>query len=774
MPPINDELDPQQIIHFSQKKAISILDQLESYAETMSWSDQHQKEFLSTINRERSNLGSLDLKMAVVGVMKAGKSTLINSLVGQELLPNRSTAMTLLPTYIRHSASESAGTYYFKHADWFNQFIQDYQEEFEQYRHKMNPEKGFGPLNACESVSGLDAIQQQLLLINDFARFACEEGRNPDILNCLQGDEDFPEVNIAMACLENQTGINQVGQLVLVDNPGANEAGITKHLNNLVHKQLERAGVLLCTLDYTALNNVSDQELRTAVQSYAEAYKDRIIVAVNKFDQEDCNSMDAKATRSYVQDKLLKGLDLGQDRVYPLSARHAYLALKAQKSLSNKQSWRISEQEGWQGDFLKASMATLYDPEKGLEEPYLGMLPKFAGNLLSASKQPLLVKGAIERAYANAGPDAIISSLAKVKVQLIDGRLLMTLQNKRQDIDTTVYELRAKIDHLSSLLGELVSFRDSLNEVLDGWPENQMRNVKQWVKAETEKFDWKVQTQNDQKPSSFRQRSSKQQAEEQAKGAGLELLKLPQADINSFEKLRNYLTGRQKEFSSKREAKEARRDLFKLVQADINSLNEKLRNYLTDRRKDLESDIQRRMSEFEVRFGQKLEKVAHVRVNPATFSLNIDSESLGADSQVQKDTKRYSVKKPPKLFGFSLNFLPDLFYHTEIRTETSYTVNMKKIQEEVAQNIELQLTDNISGLSESLKKYVDEFTRNLEGTCRILEADSEQNLKNHELSKDEQEQLKQQVSSQQSEVEHISSETDELCEGLKLLRVKAA
>ena len=40
--------------------------------------------------------------LAVVGTMKAGKSTTINAIVGKEILPNRNRPMTSIPTLIRH------------------------------------------------------------------------------------------------------------------------------------------------------------------------------------------------------------------------------------------------------------------------------------------------------------------------------------------------------------------------------------------------------------------------------------------------------------------------------------------------------------------------------------------------------------------------------------------------------------------------------------------------------------------------------------------------
>ncbi|CAF1556939.1 unnamed protein product, partial [Didymodactylos carnosus] len=45
----------------------------------------------------------LEVRMAIVGTMKAGKSTILNAIMGYELLPSRNTAMTTLPTEMSFS-----------------------------------------------------------------------------------------------------------------------------------------------------------------------------------------------------------------------------------------------------------------------------------------------------------------------------------------------------------------------------------------------------------------------------------------------------------------------------------------------------------------------------------------------------------------------------------------------------------------------------------------------------------------------------------------------
>ncbi|EFC1714129.1 hypothetical protein FBH71_06270 [Escherichia coli] len=53
--------------------------------------------------------------LAVVGTMKAGKSTTINAIVGQEILPNRNRPMTSVPTLIRHVPGKTEPVLHLEH-----------------------------------------------------------------------------------------------------------------------------------------------------------------------------------------------------------------------------------------------------------------------------------------------------------------------------------------------------------------------------------------------------------------------------------------------------------------------------------------------------------------------------------------------------------------------------------------------------------------------------------------------------------------------------------
>ncbi|END8675217.1 dynamin family protein, partial [Escherichia coli] len=57
---------------------------------------------IEELEGEQIKTARREMVLAVVGTMKAGKSTTINAIVGQEILPNRNRPMTSVPTLIRH------------------------------------------------------------------------------------------------------------------------------------------------------------------------------------------------------------------------------------------------------------------------------------------------------------------------------------------------------------------------------------------------------------------------------------------------------------------------------------------------------------------------------------------------------------------------------------------------------------------------------------------------------------------------------------------------
>ena len=75
--------------------------------EKQSFTSESALEDIEVLEDEIRKLEQLHLVVAVVGTMKAGKSTTINAIVGTEVLPARNRPMTAVPTLIRHKARTS-------------------------------------------------------------------------------------------------------------------------------------------------------------------------------------------------------------------------------------------------------------------------------------------------------------------------------------------------------------------------------------------------------------------------------------------------------------------------------------------------------------------------------------------------------------------------------------------------------------------------------------------------------------------------------------------
>ncbi len=92
------------------------------------WSQPNIAERHAMLNNELRKISRLEMVLAIVGTMKAGKSTTINAIVGTEVLPNRNRPMTALPTLIRHTPGQKEPVLHFSHVAPIDCLIQKLQQ----------------------------------------------------------------------------------------------------------------------------------------------------------------------------------------------------------------------------------------------------------------------------------------------------------------------------------------------------------------------------------------------------------------------------------------------------------------------------------------------------------------------------------------------------------------------------------------------------------------------------------------------------------------------
>jgi hypothetical protein len=290
------------------------------------------------LSGEIDKVRSLELRVAIVAPMKAGKSTILNALLGEDLLPSRNTAMTAFPTSVVHAPDLDAPEL---HVGAMRQVLIEIGAavcdavrrggvDSARQRAVGSPDlapvieaaaRGLLPWPPALAV-GAEAVSQALHRMNDVVRLWCALDPSAELLARLDAAA-LPEL-----CGRLQIRSMPTGRLVVVDTPGPNDPALPAPLRDRVQRELESASLVLLVLDYTALNNLAADELRHGVLPILEVRGDRsLFVLVNKVDQRDpAKDLDSAGVLQFVAAQL--GLKQAADRprVFEVSARRALYA----------------------------------------------------------------------------------------------------------------------------------------------------------------------------------------------------------------------------------------------------------------------------------------------------------------------------------------------------------------------------------------------------------------------------------------------------------------
>ena len=409
---------------------------------------------LKMLNGELSKLERLEMVLAVVGTMKAGKSTTINAIVGTEVLPNRNRPMTALPTRIRHTPGKKDPELVLDNNAPVNELVELIRRSLAKadgkaFAARDTHDKDMRALLRFiqekrtfeHRYKGPEEIFWFLKSLNDLVRLSQELGFEFPF-DSYASIDDVPVIEVEFAHLANLPG--GVGSLTLLDTPGPNEAGQV-HLRPMLHEQLKNASAVLAVLDFTQLKSDADHQVREALESIADVAQGRMFALVNKFDEKDRNSDGEEQTRKLVADSLLKGrLDVSQ--VFPVSSKLGDLANRAQRELAS--NGRLPEVQGeenaWVEDFGKVALGTMW--KMGVSNP--DMVRQAADMLWEASLFAAPLNNVILKAHSEAATLAIASAAAKLVD--ISARLNNFLDVREVALGKSADELVAQINSLRS------------------------------------------------------------------------------------------------------------------------------------------------------------------------------------------------------------------------------------------------------------------------------------------------------------------------------------
>lgn len=405
-----------------------------------------------------------EMVLAIVGTMKAGKSTTINAIIGTEVLPNRNRPMTALPTLIRHTPGQQEPILHFPHVKPIDALMGELQEKLsgvdrQSLAQKLEVDRDMDAL--LDRISegthfesqylGARPIFHCLKSLNDLVRLA----RVLDVpfpFKSYAVIEHIPFIEVEFVHL---AGLNNgQGQLTLLDTPGPNEAG-QPHLQDMLNEQLAQASAILAIMDYTQLKSVSDEDVRQAIQRVSDAIP--LYVLVNKFDQKDRNSDDESQVKTMVAGTLMKGT-IDTDRVFPVSSMWGYLANRARYELDKRGRLPSPESHSWVQDFAEEALGRRWRNEDLADVDII----RHAANLLwEDSMLGPPIKSILHTAHANATQYALLSACHKLFDYAQEAESY--LQFRSQGLKVTNDSLEQKIETLEQDISLLQNTRLELD-----------------------------------------------------------------------------------------------------------------------------------------------------------------------------------------------------------------------------------------------------------------------------------------------------------------------
>ncbi|XOB99952.1 dynamin family protein [Pseudomonadota bacterium DY0742] len=384
---------------------------------------------IAALASDKVKVQALESTIAVIGTMKAGKSTTINALIGEDVLPHRLTAMTTLPTLIRHKPGQKEPVLRLQKLDVFKALVDDVKAKVDTFdgaeadQSKINEALTTVKTRSADirqEYVGKDEIHQALFLINDTLRLAGHDSFAVELDSYLQQFTELtslPTVEVEFRCLAGNPQSAHPGSLALLDTPGPNEAGQSDVLKKILSEQIERnASMVLLVMNYTQLNTEQDSEIRNQIKGIKEVFKDRSFVVVNRFDEKKQNDLDEAQTKKMASDLLNDSIDdddfITPDAVFPVSSHYAFIVERVRQQIDagiELSKFLADEQNR---DFIKAAFGMIEEDE--IEELTFEDVEKKCARLLKRSGYGPFINNMLEKAYTKAGENSLQAALARL------------------------------------------------------------------------------------------------------------------------------------------------------------------------------------------------------------------------------------------------------------------------------------------------------------------------------------------------------------------------
>lgn len=467
-----------------QDETIKIITEIQKLLEN---SENLKKEHFQTLDNERKKLENLEFVISIVGTVKAGKSTTINAIVGQEILPNRSAPMTTLPTLVTHKEGQIEPSLTMPKYKVLNDFLKKVREELKNDMKTKNAtflKDSHGKEIAKElskkdfefrnSYKNRGEIFEFLKTLNDLMRLAKDLGLKPPYGEFEEIDE-LPRIEVEFYYLKNMKNVHNA-KLSLLDTPGPDEFGHSEELKNIFTTQLKQSSAIMLVMNYTVINNEGAGKAREEIQEIQKLIeKDHLFVLANKFDERTSKDPTYGQTKQNIS-KSMFNETIKEENIFPLSSKWAYLVNLAKREI--ELNGKIDKNLSWAEDFgveiLGRKWESKIEDNKEVEEC---CIEAWQDSYFEEPLNKIIIHG-----YSNTTFKSLSSVLHKIKG--INEELLNVFKVSENSLKKDIDTLNNDISNLEKDIKNISNIQKSLDEDI----KKELENIEKNIEKQEEEF----------------------------------------------------------------------------------------------------------------------------------------------------------------------------------------------------------------------------------------------------------------------------------------------
>lgn len=618
------------------------------------------EEFKRILENEGDKLKNLEFIISIVGTVKAGKSTTINAIVGQEILPNRAYPMTTLPTLVTHKKGQVEPKLTMPKYETLNKFLNQVREklkkdsngEFSKDSHGKEIIKTISDKNLRfkEIYQGKDNIYIFLQTLNDLMRLAKDIKLTPPYKE-FEKINELPRIEIEFYYLNHLEDMSNT-RLSLLDTPGPDEFGHSEELKNIFRTQLKQSSAIMLVMNYTVINNEGAGKTREEVKEIRNLIKDEhFFVLVNKFDEKTSKDPDYENTKQNISKSMFDG-KLKVENIFPISARLAYLVNIARRELSLK--GKINKTIPWVEDFGDKILGRKWENQiENITEIEEACDEAWKDSYFKKPLDKIIIHG-----YSNSAFESLGGILHKIEE--INRILSNTFKTRESSLNEDIQKLKQNIENLKKDIENIGIVSRDLDEKI----KNKLKDMESNIDEKEKKILGKAKSQigeiyDDRESNQINERKKIEERRKELKAnqplnniSANILALLHHKDNNKSSKNSDIETKQLEEkgileFKNSDAAKLFIRDLTDNLSENVNKIFNELDNMINSTKDEfipsLNKDIEKSIGSIIVKIKEKVGENIEIRIP----TLKIDKNKLKLDyfEEAIENGKKYNPKK---------------------------------------------------------------------------------------------------------------------------------